>query len=183
MIYFEMLLCLVFDLRVCFVRCVRYGRSVTTPTKNSVWHHRASSRITGTNSRTVRSSCRSVALYPIPGCVHPTPFLAVSTLPHSWPCPPYPIPGRVHPTPFLAVSTLPHSWLCRPYPIPCRPHLLASDQRYYITKILELGLGLHAPIRARHLPVSNVRRKQQHCALMPRGRRGWISRLKKIPRP
>ena len=49
------------------------------------------------------------------------------------------------------------------------------------TKILELGLGLHAPIRARHLPVSNVRRQQQHCALMPRGRRGWISRLKKIP--
>ena len=42
---------------------------------------------------------------------------------------------------------------------------------------------LHAPIRARHLPVSNVRRQQQHCALMPRGRRGWISRLKKIPRP
>ena len=58
-----------------------------------------------------------------------------------------------------------------------------SHQRYYITKILELGLGLHAPIRARHQPVSNVRRQQQHCALMPRGRRGWISRLKKIPRP
>ena len=57
------------------------------------------------------------------------------------------------------------------------------DQRYYITKILELGLGLHAPIRARHLPVSNVRRQQQHCALMPRGRRGWISRLKNIPLP
>ena len=122
MIYFEMLLCLVFDIRVCFVRCIRCGRSVTTRTKNSVSHHRASSRITGTNSRTVRSSCRSVALYPIPDCVHPTPFLAVSTLPHSWLCQPYPIPGRVHSTPFLAVSTLPHSWLCPPYPIPGRVH-------------------------------------------------------------